>query len=69
MQGAAEQKARATYEHLMNMTSNSQIIEPLYFLREREIVHYQRFGECLEIMQAIKTGRSAPSCRCTRRRY
>ena len=66
---AAEQKARATYEHLMNMTSNSQIIEPLYFLREREIVHYQRFGECLEIMQAIKTGRSAPSCRCARRRY
>ena len=66
---AAEQKARATYEHLMNMTNNSQIIEPLYFLREREIVHYQRFGECLEIMQAIKNGRSAPSCRCTRRRY
>ena len=66
---AAEQKARATYEHLMNMTNNSQIIEPLYFLREREVVHYQRFGECLEIMQAIKTGRSAPSCRCTRRRY
>ena len=66
---AAEQKARATYEHLMNMTNNSQIIEPLYFLREREIVHYQRFGECLEIMQMIKTGRSAPSCRCARRRY
>ena len=66
---AAEQKARATYEHLMNMTNNSQIIEPLYFLREREIVHYQRFGECLKIMQAIKTGRSAPSCRCNRRRY
>ena len=66
---AAEQKARATYEHLMNMTNNSQIIEPLYFLREREVVHSQRFGECLEIMQAIKTGRSAPSCRCNRRRY
>ena len=66
---AAEQKARATYEHLMNMTNNSQIIEPLYFLREREIVHYQRFGECLEIMQAIKNGRSAPTCRCARRRY
>ena len=66
---AAEQKARATYEHLMNMTNNSQIIEPLYFLREREVVHYQRFGECLEIMQAIKNGRSAPSCRCARRRY
>ena len=44
---AAEQKARATYEHLMNMTTNPQIIEPLYFLREREVVHYQRFGEGL----------------------
>ena len=66
---AAEQKARATYEHLMNLTNNSQIIEPLYFLREREIVHYQRFGECLEIVQAIRNGRSAPSCRCSRRRY
>ena len=36
---AAEQKARATYEHLMNMTNNEQIIEPLFFLREREIMH------------------------------
>ena len=35
---AAEQKARATYEHLMNMTANEQVIEPLFFLREREIV-------------------------------
>ena len=44
-----EQKARATYEHLMNMTNNEQIIEPLFFLREREIVHYQRFGEALRL--------------------
>ena len=51
-----EQKARATYEHLMNMTTNPQIIEPLYFLREREIVHFQRFGECLEIVQALQSG-------------
>lgn len=57
---AAEQKARATYEHLMNMTNNEQIIEPLFFLREREIVHYQRFGECLDILQNM----SAPACGC-----
>lgn len=57
---AAEQKARATYEHLMNMTTNEQVIEPLFFLREREIVHYQRFGECLDILQNL----SAPACAC-----
>lgn len=51
---AAEQKARATYEHLMNMTDNAQIIEPLYFLREREVVHFQRFGECLDIVQSAQ---------------
>lgn len=60
---AAEQKARVTYENLMNMTDNPQILEPLYFLREREVVHYQRFGECLEIVQG-RNARSFRSCRC-----
>lgn len=50
---AAEQKARATYEHLMYMTDNPEIIDPLRFLRQREIVHYQRFGECLMIVQEL----------------
>jgi spore coat protein JC len=44
---AAEQKARATYEHLMNLTDDPDLIDPLRFLREREVVHYQRFGEAL----------------------
>ena len=44
---AAEQKARATYEHLMVLTDDPAIINPLRFLREREIVHFQRFGEGL----------------------
>ena len=65
---AAEQKARATYEHLMNMTGNEQILEPLYFLREREVVHFQRFGECLEIVQGLYACRSSCSCRNARRR-
>ena len=65
---AAEQKARATYEHLMNMTNNCQIIEPLYFLREREVVHYQRFGECLDIVQGICNNRASATCRRNRRR-
>lgn len=60
---AAEQKARATYEHLMNMTDNSELLEPLYFLREREVVHFQRFGECLEIVQNLPTART---CGCSR---
>lgn len=55
---AAEQKARATYEHLMTQTDNPEIIDPLRFLREREVVHFQRFGECLSILQMMncKTG-------------
>lgn len=53
---ASEQKARATYEHLMTLTDDKSILDPLNFLREREIVHYQRFGECLEIVQGIQSG-------------
>ncbi len=41
----AEQRARATYEHLMEMTNDPDVLAPLSFLREREIVHYQRFKE------------------------
>lgn len=48
---AAEQKARATYEYLLNFADDPDVIEPLKFLREREVVHYQRFGEALRIVQ------------------
>lgn len=48
---AAEQKARATYESLMRMTDDPDVIDPLRFLREREIVHFQRFGEGLDLLQ------------------
>lgn len=48
---AAEQKARATYENLLNLTDDPDVIEPLRFLREREVVHFQRFGEALRIVQ------------------
>ena len=41
----AEQRARATYEHLMDLTDDPDILGPLSFLREREIIHYQRFKE------------------------
>ncbi|SHJ92251.1 spore coat protein JC [Clostridium cavendishii DSM 21758] len=48
---AAEQKARATYEYLIKMADDPDVIEPLKFLREREVVHYQRFGEALRGVQ------------------
>ncbi|MBE6907894.1 MAG: manganese catalase family protein [Ruminococcaceae bacterium] len=48
---AAEQKARATYEWLINLSDDPDVIEPLKFLREREVVHFQRFGETLRIVQ------------------
>ncbi len=42
---AAEQKARAVYEHLINLAEDEEVIEPLLFLRQREIVHFNRFKE------------------------
>ena len=42
---AAEQRARSTYEHLMDLTNDPDLIAPLAFLRQREIIHYQRFKE------------------------
>ena len=42
---AAEQKARATYENLINLTDDEDVIRILLFLRQREIVHYNRFKE------------------------
>ena len=47
---AAEQKARAGYEGVLKFCDDPAIIAPLQFLREREIVHFQRFGEALNIL-------------------
>jgi spore coat protein JC len=52
---AAEQKARSTYEYLMNMADDPDVIAPLKFLRQREVVHFQRFGETLELLKEEKT--------------
>lgn len=46
---AAEQKARTVYENLLRVITEPDVIAPLKFLRSREIVHFQRFGEALEI--------------------
>jgi len=48
---AAEQKARATYEHLIQLTDDPGVKDTLRFLRAREVVHFQRFGEALNDVQ------------------
>ncbi len=47
-----EQKARATYEKLIDLCrDNPEVLDPLRYLREREVVHFQRFGEALRGVQ------------------
>lgn len=48
---AAEQKARSTYDNILRLIHDPDICEPIRFLRAREIVHFQRFGEALRIAQ------------------
>lgn len=45
---AAEQKARATYENLIDLTNDPDLLAPLSFLRQREVIHYQRFKELFD---------------------
>ena len=44
---AAEQKARSTYDNILRVVTDPDVCEPIRFLRKREIVHFQRFGEAL----------------------
>lgn len=44
---AAEQKARSTYDNILALADDPDVIDPIRFLREREIVHFQRFGEAI----------------------
>lgn len=53
----AEQRARATYEHLMDLTNDPDVLAPLSFLRQREIVHYQRFKELRDYYLEKKNAR------------
>ena len=48
---AAEQKARTTYDNILRLIHDSDVCEPIKFLRQREIVHFQRFGEALRMTQ------------------
>ena len=48
---AAEQKARTTYDNILRLVKDPEVCEPIRFLRQREIVHFQRFGEGLRLVQ------------------
>ncbi len=48
---AAEQKARTTYDNILRLVHDQEVCDPIRFLRAREIVHFQRFGEALRIVQ------------------
>ncbi len=55
---AAEQKARSTYEYLINLSDDPEVTNVLRWLREREIVHFQRFGETLNHVQEYLSART-----------
>ncbi len=42
---AAEQKARSTYDNILRVVKDQEVCDPIRFLRAREVVHFQRFGE------------------------
>ena len=46
---AAEQKARVTYDNILRLCDDPDVSDIIRFLREREVIHYQRFGEALRI--------------------
>ena len=48
---AAEQKARTTYDNILRLVDDNDVKDPIRFLRQRELVHFQRFGEGLRIAQ------------------
>ena len=55
---AAEQKARTTYDNILRLVDDPDVIEPIKFLRAREVVHFQRFGEALRIVQDRLDGKN-----------
>ena len=59
---AAEQKARTTYDNILRFADDPDVRDPIRFLREREIVHYQRFGEALRITQDKLNAKNFYAC-------
>ncbi len=59
---AAEQKARTTYDNILRLADDPDVRDPIRFLREREIVHYQHFGEALRIAQDKLNSKNFYAC-------
>lgn len=59
---AAEQKARTTYDNILRLADDPDVRDPIKFLRQREIVHYQRFGEALRITQDNLNSKNFYAC-------
>lgn len=59
---AAEQKARTTYDNILRLVKDPEVCDPIRFLRAREIVHYQRFGESLRIVQEKLDSKNFYAC-------
>ena len=73
---AAEQKARTTYDNILRLITEPDVCEPIKFLRQREIIHFQRFGEALRITQdkldsknfyAVNPGFDTEKCGCQKK--
>ena len=48
---AAEQKARVTYDNILRLSDDPDVNDVIKFLREREVVHFQRFGEAIQLLR------------------
>lgn len=59
---AAEQKARTTYDNILRLTTDPDVCDPIRFLRAREVVHFQRFGEGLRMVQDKLDARNIYAC-------
>ncbi|MBR2086428.1 MAG: manganese catalase family protein [Oscillospiraceae bacterium] len=59
---AAEQKARATYDNILRLADDPDVIDPIRYLREREVVHFQRFGEAMRMVQDRMDARNFYAC-------
>ena len=59
---AAEQKARTTYDNILRLIKDPEVCDPIRFLRQREIVHFQRFGEALRLVQERLNSKNFYAC-------
>ena len=59
---AAEQKARTTYDNILRVVKDPDVVDPIRFLRAREVVHFQRFGEALRMVQEHLDSKNFYAC-------